>query len=277
MINIEGDTATLVFTIKQPVITAGEVSGYTLTDPFTLSVAVTDPAAAETTYVFGTDNELTKLEIGVYRLTVPVPIAGLWGVAITATDPAVYDEQSFQVGESQDWEVVPPLSDYEMFRGDPASEYSAMALDQAQLLLQLAAGEVASTRPTDPTDLRVYRFGIFAMAEALENNRATRSMSLSPFRVEEIGSYRYEKARQDVRRGIPTGILWFDMAVDHFIGQCPLVGSMHSSIRMFDFEDGLRSLDQDGRDRILGPAEVPSLHLDQYRLMKVYGFQFGVD
>jgi hypothetical protein len=268
----------LVFTIKQPVLTAGTVTGYVLSDPATLSVSVTDPDGATNAYVYGTDPELTRVEVGVFQLTISVPQAGEWDVAITATAPDVYAEQTFQVGESQDWDVVPPLSDYVMFRGEPATAYSTMALDQAQLLLQMAAGpKNAGERPENPTDERIYKFGIFAMAEALENSRGTRSLALSPFRVEEIGSYRYEKARQDVRRGIPTGIMWFDMAVDHFTAKCPLIGSMYNSITMFDYEDGLRSLDQNGRDRILGPAEVPSMYLDEYRLMKVYGFQFGVD
>jgi hypothetical protein len=277
VINIEGDTATLVFTIKQPVITGEEISSYTLTDPDTLNVALTDPAGATTTYVFGTDAELTRVDTGVYRLVISVPTAGEWDATITATNPDVYDEQAFMVGESQTWTVVPPLSDYELFTGAAATSYSAMALDQAQLLLQLATG--ISARPTDPTALRVYRFGIFAMAEALENSQTTRSIAFSPFRVEEIGSYRYERGRTDVRAGIPTGILWFDMAVDYFNG---LVDSslydMHTSMSLFEVEDSLVFTNTQGRRVILGPADRAAPNrFDQYALLRVYGTQIGPD
>lgn len=277
MINIEGDTAALVFTIKQPVLTAGVVTSYTLTDPATLSVTVTDPAATATTYEFGTDAELTKVETGVYRLAISVPTAGEWDVAITATSPDVYDEQAFVVGESQTWALVPPLSDYELFKGSAATDYSAMALDQAQLLLYMATG--IDTKPTDATALRIYRFGIFAMAEALENSQTTRTIAFSPFRVEEIGSYRYERGRTDVRSGIPTGILWFDMAVEYFNGLADSsLYDMHTSISLFEVEDNLLFTDTSGRKVVLGPADRAAPNrFDQYELLRVYGAQIGAD
>lgn len=276
MINIEGDTASIVFTIKQPTLVAGVVTGYTLVDPTTLTVAVISPTPTTTTYVYNVSSALTRVEAGVFRLVIPVAVAGEWVLQIRATAPGVYDEQSFMVSESQVWDLVPPLSDYELFTGASATVGSAMALDQAQLLLQMATG--VDAQPTGRTNLRVYRFAIFAMAEALEANQGTRSISMSPFRVEEIGSYRYERGRSDIHRGLPTGIMWFDLGVEHFNGLGgSTLGAMHSSIGLFEFEDNMRFIDSAGRSQILGPGDIAAHRVDQYQLLRVYGAQIGPD
>lgn len=60
-------------------------SGYALTDPDVLSVAVTDPADASTVYVYGTDPEVVKDSTGKFHIDISGSAVGVWKHYWTAT------------------------------------------------------------------------------------------------------------------------------------------------------------------------------------------------
>ena len=119
------------------------------------------------------------------------------------------------------WRVQPPLESYVSYLGTEYSDYSGEALSQATDLLLIVTGLERRPGPGEPESRlaledRLYQRGIFSLAEAFELNRGTRSQALSPYRSEQIGSYRYELIAYKAKMGKPTGILWFDQAVEYF-------------------------------------------------------------
>ena len=53
-------------------------------DPTSLSVLIVSPSGTRTTYVYGTDDEITRLDTGVYRISIPCTESKGWAFTITA-------------------------------------------------------------------------------------------------------------------------------------------------------------------------------------------------
>ena len=101
-------------------------------------------------------------------------------------------------------------------------------------------------------DYRTYRNAIFAFAEAIEANKDSRVQHLSPYRSEQIGSYRYELVAQKAVAGLPVGIYLWDHAIQHFLAnKCD--SEIQSSNHLFDRPEPF--LEVSGDD-IFGPGDV---------------------
>lgn len=86
-----------------------------------------------------------------------------------------------------------------------------MALQQATDLLWLSTR--VDEMPDDETVERIVNWGIMDMAWSLLVHTENKTEINSPYSSERIGSYSYSKALDQVRRGNPTGVPWFDAAV----------------------------------------------------------------
>jgi hypothetical protein len=154
---------------------------------------------------------------------------------------------------------TPSLDDYAVFcdlEVSDLSTYALPSLEQGVDLMWLATS--LTTEPTDAQELRILQRGIMAMAEALEVSKGYRAHTMSPYSSETIGSYSYMKVATAVRAGIPTGLLWFDVAVSHFSGTAEI---QNTATALFDrmpyppAEIGLY-YETDGSPLILGPADM---------------------
>ncbi len=75
---VTGETKRITTTVTD---SAGDAA-----DPNALTFAVTTPAAATTTYTYGTDAELVKSATGIYYVDYTFATAGMYHVVWTATD-----------------------------------------------------------------------------------------------------------------------------------------------------------------------------------------------
>lgn len=120
--------------------------------------------------------------------------------------------------------------------------------------------EIATRIPVLPNastlNGRLAKRGILSMAEAIYEGNQYRDLRTSPFKSETIGSYTYLLAEASVLKGIPTGISWFDLAVDRLAWNTS-DGSQSvasSSVSAFDRPGDVRQI---GGDYILiGPADT---------------------
>jgi hypothetical protein len=135
-----------------------------------------------------------------------------------------------------------------------ADQFVYEALMQAGDLLELATR--LSVLPSADTLLgRTARRGVLAMAEAIFEGNAHRDLRFSPFKNEVIGSYSYTLAEQSVLAGIPTGVSWFDVAVDRIVDALSQTTAIsNSSVAAFDRPWDTTALD--GRTVLVGPADV---------------------
>lgn len=70
------------------------------TDPTTITFRVRTPAGTTTSYVYGTDAEVTKTSTGIYKFTKTVDAAGVWAVRAVGTGTVVAaDEGLFVVDD----------------------------------------------------------------------------------------------------------------------------------------------------------------------------------
>lgn len=127
--------------------------------------------------------------------------------------------------------------------------YATEALSQAADLLLMGTG--LTTDPTDETQLRFAVRGMAAMAELVITGLDNRTVVAGPFIKEHIGSYSYELAWSKIDKGLPTGCLWFDLAIRFLTAP----DSFSSSTSLFENEDGLNFTDASGQSYVLGPAD----------------------
>lgn len=125
------------------------------------------------------------------------------------------------------------------------------SLSQATLLFKIAT--CLKDWPTAEDDLQLARFGILSMSDAIFLALKYARTLAKPFQSETIGSYSYSRAANAVANRLPTGVTWFDMAVD-ILGICQDGDAiLSSSISVFENE-GISSL-SDGRRARLGPKD----------------------
>lgn len=151
--------------------------------------------------------------------------------------------------------------DLSQFTGKDAGHYGTFvyeALDEAGDLFEIATG--LTELPTAGIAARLARRGILSMAEALYEGNAYRDARHSPFRSETIGSYSYQLAEGNVLSGIPTGIAWFDLAVERLRVGFSRISS--SSISAFDRPGDVRS--EGGRPILVGPADDNTFTQDPF-------------
>lgn len=154
------------------------------------------------------------------------------------------------------------LADYTGKAESALPAYATESLVQARLLFRLATclGDGAWPDDQDMSDLAWY--AVMSAAEYLMLQQPYREIVAGPFMSENMGSYSYAKGRNfdtakvksAIQAGLPTGITWFDMAVDR-LGQCETVARVeHGSIQLFEHDLPTETL-PDGTTRIIGPEE----------------------
>jgi hypothetical protein len=129
------------------------------------------------------------------------------------------------------------------------------ALTQARLLFKLST--CLADWPDDPDEASLARYAVLSLADQLTLDQKHAVTVASPFQSESIGSYSYSKTsvRTKVLQGLPTGVSWFDLAVER-LGVCE-VGAHVESGSIQVFSDDLQLLeDPDGRVHVLGPRDV---------------------
>jgi hypothetical protein len=135
------------------------------------------------------------------------------------------------------------------------NNYVMEALAQAGDLFEIAT-RIPTLPDRNTLDGRLAVRGILSMAEALFEGNNYRDLRTSPFKSETIGSYTYTLVEGSVLQGIPTGISWFDLAVERLAWNSSDASQSISStsIAAFDRPGDVRKI---GQDYILiGPADT---------------------
>lgn len=156
------------------------------------------------------------------------------------------------------------VTDLSQVTGRPTASYTAFAAEaitQSFLLFKLAT--CLTDWPTDPDQAALARYAVLSMADALAIAQPYALTNGSPFQSETIGSYSYSKAQGAIKNGMPTGVSWFDLAVQK-LGVCELGGLdggggvASDSIGVFE-EDGTfgtKDGDDSGKRYLLGPEQL---------------------
>lgn len=142
------------------------------------------------------------------------------------------------------------------FSGRPAAAYTAYAdtaLAQALLLFRLATGLSDWPDESDPAQLA--RYAVLAMADAFVLRQPFQQMVVSPFSSETIGSYSYSKVLSLMMAGLPSGIFWFDLALQR-LGISTDIGRVTSGSYSLFERDLQVEVTPEGVRRILGPADL---------------------
>lgn len=135
------------------------------------------------------------------------------------------------------------------------SPFSTVAIAQALLLFKLYT--CLKDWPTDPTQAELAKFAVLSMADAFVVSQPHALTIGNPFTSESIGSYSYSKAQKQLQAGLPTGLAWFDLAIQQ-LGVCesgPGGGIASGSLEVFE-NDGFFHVDSKGHKRLLGPKDI---------------------
>lgn len=145
------------------------------------------------------------------------------------------------------------------FSGRPEASYTSYAtvsaLPQALLLFKLGTCIVDPAALT-PDAQQLVDFAILSVADVIFLGQEHQAAAASPFSSESIGSYSYSKLTTAVRSGLPTGLTWFDMAVEQ-IGVCDANGGdvQFGGVEMFEHQGTLVAGSSGNNIRFLGPDE----------------------
>lgn len=149
--------------------------------------------------------------------------------------------------------------DLEGFSGRPSqsySKYADTALSQALLLFKI--GTCLAQFPDDPIKGELAKNAILAMADSIFLAQRYQAAAASPFNSETIGSYSYSKTASAVSSGKPTGIMWFDLAIE----QLSVCGTLDDGIPtgggigMFEYDGFVTPSAGPDTVRYLGPQEL---------------------
>lgn len=131
--------------------------------------------------------------------------------------------------------------------------YSLTALAQATLLFRLATA--LTDWPTDADQIQLATYAILQMADAFVLAQPFQAAVAAPFQSETIGGYSYSKALRLMQAGQPTGVFWFDLAVQRLGTSQDIARVITGSLQLFEQE--LRTeITWAGVRRILGPSDI---------------------
>lgn len=147
------------------------------------------------------------------------------------------------------------------FSGRPVAAYpqtyTATALKQARTLFKL--GTCLKQFPDEEFEAELATNAILSMAEQLILSQKYQAALANPFQSESIGSYSYSKITGVVATGVPTGLFWFDSAVQR-LGVCDIAGEgsigggSSGGIEVFE-HDGRFGPGTGNNVRLYGPAD----------------------
>lgn len=142
------------------------------------------------------------------------------------------------------------------FSGRPEASYSAYAasaIAQATLLFRLATG--LTDWPTDADAVQLATFAIEAMADTFVLSQPFQAAVVAPFQSETIGGYSYSKAMRQLLAGQPTGVMWFDLAVQRLGISKDVARVTSDSLELFERDLHVRH-EFDGHFKLLGPEDI---------------------
>lgn len=135
------------------------------------------------------------------------------------------------------------------------SPYSTVAIAQALLLFKIYS--CLKDWPDDPTKADLAKCAVLEMADAFVISQPNALVLGGPFQSESIGSYSYSLASKRLQAGLPTGLSWFDLAIQQ-LGICesgPGHGVDSCATEVFE-NDEFFLVKADGSRRLLGPKDI---------------------
>lgn len=137
--------------------------------------------------------------------------------------------------------------------------YVPTAIAQALLLFKLGTC-LGDSWPDDPTLASLAEMAVLSMADAIYLSQPFQEVLSNPFSSETIGSYSYSKVAGAVMGGLPTGIMWFDLALTK-LSVCDLeegniIPGMGGGIEIFENDGYFTGGTQDGNVRLLSPQDI---------------------
>ena len=162
------------------------------------------------------------------------------------------------------------VADLSAFSGRPQASYpptftNSSALPQATMLFKIGSC-LTSVDHLDETQTELVRYAILSMADGIVLAQPFQSVLSNPFSSESIGSYSYSKVSGAIMAGLPTGIAWFDMAIQQ-LSVCDENGRGDFSsggIEVFEYDGNFRPGRHPGNVDFLSPQDI-----DQSR---IFGF-----
>lgn len=156
------------------------------------------------------------------------------------------------------------VSDLSLFTGRPVASFaepftSGSAIPQATLLFKIGTC-LASIEELTPEEQNLAKFAILSMADAITLSQPYQGVLANPFASETIGSYSYSKVSGAILAGVPTGISWFDVAIQE-LSVCDRDGSAGSTfasggIEVFDYDGVFRPGIHQGNVDFLSPDDL---------------------
>ncbi len=151
---------------------------------------------------------------------------------------------------------VPTIAYLAQFTGRPEESfgiYADQALVQATLLFSLATDLEDYPDREDHQTLAIN--AILEMADRIYLEQPYQTAKASPYQSESIGSYSYAKGSTAARakEGQPTGLMWWDLAIDELaLADRSIVASSSVSV----FERDAISTDADDNRLVVSPGEL---------------------
>jgi hypothetical protein len=150
------------------------------------------------------------------------------------------------------------VADYSGREADTYLDFIEQAVKQATLLFKI--GTCLKSFPDDPGHAELATYGILAMADAIYLAQPYQAVLSNPFNNETIGSYSYSKLTSAISNSLPTGITFFDMALQ-LLGQCDIeVSEIESGgIYIFNAGNAVLGTNRVGYSEYLTPVEIQNL------------------
>lgn len=151
------------------------------------------------------------------------------------------------------------VDDLANFSGRPASSYTGYATSSAvpQSILLFKIGTCLADIPEDAVSQELARMAMTAMADAIVLAQPYQAALANPFNSETIGSYSYSKVASAVNNGLPTGIVWFDLAIQH-LSVCDTLDNIPSGggIEVFEHDGAFSGGRHTGNVKFLSPKDL---------------------
>ncbi len=152
------------------------------------------------------------------------------------------------------------IADLSSYSGRPEasypSPYSTTSIAKSLLLFKLYT--CLKDWPTDPDEAELAKYAVLSAADMDVLAQPHVVVLSGPFQSENLGSYGYslKAAQKQLALGMPTGLTWFDEAIQR-LSVCesgPGRGVDSDSIKVFE-DDGLFLQTADGKKTLLGPKD----------------------
>lgn len=170
----------------------------------------------------------------------------------------------------------PTFQQLEQFSGQDIAalyqdqSFASVAILQSADWFFLATGMAGW--PTSGFEQRLVSNAILAMAQAIYLAQPFKNVLASPFSSEKIGNYSYTKLAGIIAGGMPTGLSWFDQAVQYFIGTNVAESSSTRGMEEDDIWVTVGDAETELTSRqLLGPADLQPSPFGGEPIPKGYG------